>query len=533
MAKDPSFLFAGVHFNKKKFANDFARFEKKVKDDSVDDKSLFGTAEAVQENAAAPPPKKRKRNRKGVASDPVEGFNVFKSSQSEPDIPEEKTEKDEDGPSKEKKELFRQMERNAIFRKKHNIHVSGANVPSPLQNFAELKTRYGCKSYILRNMAKLGFKEPTPIQRQAIPVLLSGRECFACAPTGSGKTMAFVCPILMKLKNASNDGIRSVILCPTKELAIQTTREFKKLARGNKFRIKLVTKALVKTSDLSKMHCDVLISTPLRLWLAIRKRKMDLSRVEFLVLDESDKLFELGLLKQIDFVVKACSNPSIVRSLFSATLPDFVEDLARTIMHDAVRVIVGRKNTASELVKQKLVFAGSEEGKLIALRQSFAESLNPPVLIFVQSKERAKELYGELAFDNIRANVIHSDLSQIQRENAVDDFRSGKTWVLIATDVVARGMDFKGISCVINFDFPDSAAAYIHRIGRSGRAGRSGEAITFYTEEDIPYLRNIANVMTASGCEVPQWILSLPKRKWKKHRPRRESISAKPEDENE
>ncbi|PKI32516.1 hypothetical protein CRG98_047096, partial [Punica granatum] len=198
MAKDPSFLFAGVHFNKKKFANDFARFE--VKDDSVDDKSLFGTAEAVQENAAAPPPKKRKRNRKGVASDPVEGFNVFKSSQSEPDIPEEKTEKDEDGPSKEKKELFRQMERNAIFRKKHNIHVSGANVPSPLQNFAELKTRYGCKSYILRNMAKLGFKEPTPIQRQAIPVLLSGRECFACAPTGSGKTMAFVCPILMKLK---------------------------------------------------------------------------------------------------------------------------------------------------------------------------------------------------------------------------------------------------------------------------------------------------------------------------------------------
>ncbi|PKI32515.1 hypothetical protein CRG98_047095 [Punica granatum] len=165
------------------------------------------------------------------------------------------------------------------------------------------------------------------------------------------------------------------------------------------------------------MHCDVLISTPLRLWLAIRKRKMDLSRVEFLVLDESDKLFELGLLKQIDFVVKACSNPSIVRSLFSATLPDFVEDLARTIMHDAVRVIVGRKNTASELVKQKLVFAGSEEGKLIALRQSFAESLNPPVLIFVQSKERAKELYGELAFDNIRANVIHSDLSQIQAKH--------------------------------------------------------------------------------------------------------------------
>lgn len=230
-------------------------------------------------------------------------------------------------------------------------------------------------------------------------------------------------------------------------------------------------------------------------------------------------------------MVKACSNPSIVRSLFGATLPDYVEELARTIMHDAVRVIVGRKNMASESIKQKLVFAGSEEGKLLALRQSFAESLNPPVLIFVQSKERAKELYGELVLDNIRASVIHSDLSQIQRENAVDDFRAGKTWVLIATDVIARGMDFKGVNCVINYDFPDSAAAYIHRIGRSGRAGRSGEAVTFYTEDDIPYLRNIANVMTASGCEVPSWIMALTKKRWKKHRPQRESISTKPKDE--
>lgn len=238
-------------------------------------------------------------------------------------------------------------------------------------------------------------------------------------------------------------------------------------------------------------------------------------------------------MKQIDAVVKACSNPSIIRSLFSATLPDFVEELARTIMHDAVRVIIGRKNSASELIKQKLVFAGSEEGKLLALRQSFAESLNPPILVFVQSKERAKELYTELAFDDIRVDVIHADLSQSQRENAVDDFRAGKTWVLIATDVIARGMDFKGVNCVINYDFPDSPAAYIHRIGRSGRAGRTGEAITIYTEDDVPFLRNIANVMAASGCEVPSWIMALPKLKWKKHRPQRDSISTKPKDQKE
>ncbi|GLT89707.1 hypothetical protein SLE2022_076830 [Rubroshorea leprosula] len=185
-------------------------------------------------------------------------------------------------------------------------------------------------------------------------------------------------------------------------------------------------------------------------------------------------------------------------------------------MPDAVRVIVVRKNTASESIKQKLVFAGSEEGKLLALHQSFLD-LNPPVLILVQSKEQAKELYDD-------------------HENAVDDFRAGragKTWVLIAIDVIARGMEFKGVNCMINYDFPDSAATYIHRIGRSGRAGRSGEAITFYSEVDIPYLRNIANVLAGSGCEVPSRIMALPKLKGKKHQPQRNSISTKPNDADE
>ncbi|CAK9323195.1 unnamed protein product [Citrullus colocynthis] len=532
MEKGTSFLFAGIHFNKKRFATDFSRFEgKKESENVLEGLSSIGNGD-LEVHEGSMPSDKRKRKRK-TAAESVEGFSVFKDSKSTAAALEnEENHLSENDPSEEK-EFHRKLERDALFRKKYNIHVSGNNVPSPLQNFGELSTRYECDSYLVHNLVELGFKEPTPIQRQAIPVLLSGRECFACAPTGSGKTLAFVCPMLMKLKDPSKEGIRAVILCPTRELASQTTRECKKLAKGKEFRIKLVTKEVVRHANFSKFSCDVLISTPLRLRLAIRKKKIDLSRVEYLVLDESDKLFELGLLKQIDTIVKACSNPSIVRSLFSATLPDFVEDLARSVMHDAVRVIVGRKNTASETVKQKLVFAGSEEGKLLALRQSFSESLNPPVLIFVQSKERAKELYGELTFENIRVSVIHSDLSQLERENVVDDFRAGKTWVLIATDVIARGMDFKGVNCVINYDFPDSAAAYIHRIGRSGRAGRSGEAITFYTDEDIPFLRNIANVMSASGCEVPSWITELRKMKWKKHRPKRDSISSKPNDEGD
>ncbi|KAL6958604.1 DEAD-box ATP-dependent RNA helicase 57 [Sarracenia purpurea var. burkii] len=370
MEEGTSFLFSGITFNRKKFAADFIRFkEKKKNDDLLNDMANMAEIRNSEMEEGLMPSKKRKR--KAMVSEPVEGFNVFKSSKLA--AVTEENNQIENEVSQGKKELYKQIERDALFRKKHNIHTSGSNVPSPLQNFAELKSRYGCKQYLLRNFAELGFKEPSPIQRQAIPVLLSGRECFACAPTGSGKTLAFVCPMLMKLKHASRDGIRAVILCPTRELAAQTARECKKLARGKKFYIKLMTKQIVKSADFSKLHCDILVSTPLRLQFAIRKRKLDLSRVEYLVLDESDKLFELGLVGQVDSVVKACSNPSILRSLFSATLPDSVEELARSIMHDAVRIIIGRKNSASESVKQKLVFVGSEEGKLLALRQSFAE----------------------------------------------------------------------------------------------------------------------------------------------------------------
>ncbi|KAL5059958.1 hypothetical protein RYX36_031562 [Vicia faba] len=518
-------LFAGIRFDRKRFGADIARFQKKDVSTSlakiqsvIEDEEINETIEAVSS---------KKRKRKKTSSEAVDGFSVFRSSTSKS---KEKVQAGDDDESIQlKKEKNKQLERDAIFRKSRNIHVSGYNVPSPLQSFDELKTSYKCPSYLLRNLAELGFREPTPIQQQAIPILLQDRECFACAPTGSGKTLAFVCPMLMKLKAHSKGGVRAIIICHSRELSGQTYRECKKFAKGEKFRIKLMTKHLLEGSDFSKFPCDILISTPFRLRLATQRKKLDLSRVEYLVLDESDKLFEPGMFKQIDAIIKACTNPSIIRSLFSATLPDFIEDKARELMHDAVRVIVGRKNMASETIKQKLVFTGSEEGKLIAIRQSFAESLNPPVLVFVQSKERAKELYGELAFDNIRVDVIHSDLSQEERENAVDNFRACKTWVLIATDVVARGMDFKGINCVINYDFPDSASAYIHRIGRSGRAGRSGEAITFYTEEDIPFLKNVANLMASSGCDVPSWLTELQKKKWRKHRPKRDSISTKPD----
>ncbi|KAK8460968.1 hypothetical protein SEVIR_2G425900v4 [Setaria viridis] len=537
-SKLSSALFAGTHFNRKRFAADFARFHQGPTPSPAAPSALSPEKKRKRKSGKAKAKNNKKKRAEAAAassSDVVEGFNVFKGLVGKNDeLRSEKVVigKDEDSVSvRRRKEIEREIERAAVLRKRFDIHIAGQNVPAPLESFEELISRYGCDSYLVGNLSKLGFQEPTPIQRQAIPILLSGRECFACAPTGSGKTLAFLFPLLMKIKPGSKGGVKAVILCPTRELAAQTVRECKKMAKGRKYYIKLMTKDLSKSGNFKDMHCDILVSTPLRLDHAVKKRDLDLSSVEYLVLDESDKLFELGFVEVIDSVVEACSNPSIIRSLFSATLPDSIEALARTIMHDAIRVIVGRKNSASSLIKQKLIFAGTERGKLLALRQSFQESLNPPVLIFVQSKDRAKELYKELAFDDVRADVIHADLSEEQRQDAVDNLRAGKTWVLIATEVIARGMDFKGVNCVINYDFPESAAAYIHRIGRCGRAGRSGEAITFFTEEDKPFLRNIANVLVSSGCEVPSWIMALPKLKRMKHRVDRDPISTLPDED--
>ncbi|KAG0546107.1 hypothetical protein BDA96_02G419300 [Sorghum bicolor] len=422
-----SSLFAGTHFDRKRFAADFARFRKGP--------ALPSAAATATAAPSAPSPEKKRKRKSGKAkakknkkkraedaaaasSNVVEGFSVFKGlADSNAELPSEKVDmrKDEDSVAvRQRKEIEREIERAAVLRKRFDIHIAGQNAPAPLESFEELISRYGCDSYLVGNLSKLGFQEPTPIQRQAMPILLSGRECFACAPTGSGKTLAFLFPLLMKIKPGSKGGVKAVILCPTRELAAQTVRECKKLIKGRKYYIKLMTKELSKSGNFKDMHCDILVSTPLRLDHAVKKRDLDLSSVEYLVLDESDKLFELGFVEVVDSVVEACSNPSIIRSLFSATLPDSIEALARTIMHDAIRVIVGRKNSASSLIKQKLIFAGTERGKLLALRQSFQESLNPPVLIFVQSKERAKELYKELAFDDVRVDAIHADLNEQQ-----------------------------------------------------------------------------------------------------------------------
>ncbi|KIY97098.1 DEAD-box ATP-dependent RNA helicase 57, partial [Monoraphidium neglectum] len=401
-------------------------------------------------------------------------------------------------------------EANSI-RKALRIKVSGGGAPCPLRGWEELGERYHVGPRLRAALAGAGWADPTPIQRQAVPALLEGRELLAIAPTGSGKTLAFLLPVVAALRRARNEGgaawpdaPKALFLSPTHELAGQTARVLRKLLPGTKLRACLLSKATAAGSDFAKV--DILVANPLRLRTLVEDGKMDLSHLSHLVIDEADKLFEMGFTeqaspqlsefyhflsalsqpgatcrttihacttRQVDALLAAATRPDITRALFSATLPEKVEDLARTVLRDPLRVTVGERNTAAAMVAQRLQFVGREGGKLMTLRQMLAGGLTPPVLVFVSTKERAKLLHRELMYDGVRADHISADQSQAARTAAVENFRAGRTWVLIATDLIGRGMDFVGVNTVVNYDFPKTAADYIHRVGRTGRAGRA------------------------------------------------------------
>ena len=248
---------------------------------------------------------------------------------------------------------------------------------------------------------------------------------------------------------------------------------------------------------------DILVSPPNRLVYMLQHDPplLTLDKVEWLVVDEADKLFEAGeagFRDQLAAIHRACTGPGLRRAMLSATLGPEVEAWCKLNFDNMVRVRVGAANSATETIDQKLVYCGTEAGKLPAFRNLVKAGLQPPVLVFVQTKERAGELFKELLYDGINVDVIHSERSEQQRENTVRAFRSGGIWVLICTELMGRGIDFKGVNLVINYDFPPSAVSYIHRIGRTGRAGRRGQAVTFFTEQDRTILRTIAQVSQTS-----------------------------------
>lgn len=242
----------------------------------------------------------------------------------------------------------------------------------------------------------------------------------------------------------------------------------------------------------------------------VQEEALNLGKVKHLIFDEADKLFDKTFVEQTDDILSSCTDPHLRKTMFSATIPSNVEEIAQTIMNDPIRVIIGHKEAANINIDQQLVFCGNEEGKLIAIRQLVLEGeFKPPVIIFLESITRAKALFHELLYDKLNVDVIHAERTQVQRDKIIERFKSGDLWCLICTDVLARGVDFKGVNLVINYDVPRSAQAYVHRIGRTGRGGRSGKAITFYTKQDSLAIKPIINVMKQSGCEVSEWMQKI------------------------
>lgn len=422
---------------------------------------------------------------------------------------------------KTKSDLLRlHKEKVNRFRKLQHIHIKGSDIPDPIDSWDKLKDNYGVPSDLLA-VLRNSYEKPTPVQMQAIPLMLERRETLVCAPTGSGKTVSYLLPLVHHLREPRNKvGFRGVIVAPTRELASQIHRECQKLCQVRKLRPFIIDKVEKSSAKIQGQKLDILVTTPNRLVYMINNQDIALKNVEWLIVDESDKLFETSgkgntsFREQLACIYRACSEggAQLRRAFFSATLATDVEEWCSLNLDNVGSVTIGIRHTATESIKQTLTYTGTEKGKLLAFRQLIERGqLKPPVLVFVQEKERAKELFSELLKEKIHVDAIHSERSQLQRDNTVRAFRSGQIWVLICTELMGRGIDFKGVNLVINYDFPPSTVSYIHRIGRTGRGGRQGEAITFFTDKDKTLLRDVASIVQRSGGQVPEYMLKMKK----------------------
>ena len=425
-----------------------------------------------------------------------------------------------------RKEKLGKLHREKInhLRRVHKINVRGTDLPDPIDSWLKLKEKYALQNVLLSAVTERYKNGPTPIQMQAIPFLLDRRQALACAPTGSGKTAAYLVPMLQVLaasKSPDHNKTRAVILAPTRELAMQIQREIVALGKNLKIRSTVLDSKVEAVVGKRKNHVkstDITVSTPNRMVYLLKECPEYLKVCEFLIVDESDKLFEsgpTGFRDQLAAVYRACPT-SVQLAMFSATLVPEVEQWCRLNLDNLVSVTIGVRNLATAQVKQELVYTGTEKGKLFAFKSLVDRGLKPPVLVFVQSKERAKDLFKELQsslYGGLKVDVIHSERSQLQRDMTIRKFRAGHVWVLICTELLGRGIDFKGVNLVVNYDFPPSTISYIHRIGRTGRAGKSGSAVTFFTDADKCLLRSIATLVKASGGagDVPGYMLELKK----------------------
>jgi len=339
-----------------------------------------------------------------------------------------------------------------------------------------------------------GYDTPTPIQEQAIPLVLAGRDVLGLAETGTGKTAAFVLPILQRLLASKRRGVRALILAPTRELAEQTHQAIGCLGARTGLRSAAIYGGVSKVPQLAALRggVPILVACPGRLLDHAGEGEVDLTHIEVLVLDEADRMCDMGFLPDIRRILRLL--PERRQTLFfSATMPDDIRALADSILTDPATVQIGR-SAPVETVSHALYPTpwNMKTEMLLAILEQTAPGR---VLVFTRTKRRARNLSLRLINSGYRASELQGNMTQNRRQQAIDGFRQGKYDILVATDVAARGIDVADISHVINFDMPDTVDAYTHRIGRTGRAHQSGEAYTLATREDAEMVRDIERVL--------------------------------------
>jgi ATP-dependent RNA helicase RhlE len=346
---------------------------------------------------------------------------------------------------------------------------------------------------ILAGIEALGYTEPTPIQQQAIPTLLQGADVVGVAQTGTGKTAAFVLPILERLINGPRGSLRALVIVPTRELADQIHQAIGALGRASGLRSATVYGGVGWSPQATSLRqADVVVACPGRLLAHFEARTVKLTALEVLVLDEADRLFDMGFLPSIRKILRQLPAERQTM-LFSATMPDEVRRLAREALRDPVCVDVGEVAPADTV--SHAIYPVSHARKTGLLTEILRRTQTTSVIVFTRTKHRAKSLARELASTGLAAISLQGDLSQPERRRALDGFRQGKFDVLVATDIAARGIDVARVSHVINYDAPDTADAYTHRVGRTGRATRTGEALTLVTDEDAPLVRALERIL--------------------------------------
>jgi ATP-dependent RNA helicase RhlE len=357
--------------------------------------------------------------------------------------------------------------------------------------------KFNLSNAILTALEEKGYSVPTPVQEEAIPQILAGRDILGSAQTGTGKTAAFCIPVLQKLIASRGRNIRALILTPTRELAIQVSDNLKLYGKNLPLSSTVVYGGVSQFNQVRDIRkgVDILVATPGRLLDLINQRIVSLKDLEILVLDEADRMLDMGFINDVKKLIKL-TPPTRQNIFFSATMPDEVQKLVKEILNNPVRIAV--KNATVKPVIDQSVYFVPKESKRALLKHLIDEQKMQNVIVFARTKYGADKIAKDLNKSGISAEAFHGDKSQQARQRALTNFKRNATRVLVATDIAARGIDIVDLPFVINYELPESADTYTHRIGRTGRAGALGTALSFCANDERGQLKNINRISTGN-----------------------------------